>query len=270
MEGMKTGTQNTRFAIDSFGLKLVAIIAMSCNHVSNVFGSLISPDVNFILYSLGGMTFPVMAYMLVEGYTHTSNLRNYALRLLGFALISQIPFSLLWGSTPNVLFTLLAGLGVLWITDTLKSRFAAVGILVIGIIASSSFDWGGLGILVIYCFKQWRHDRRGIAKTTGILVLVILVSVLMGYAEEFVNQLPTGQLTAAFASQDVGFSLTEDALPVSMLNEMGYGIIGCGCAGALLCRYSGKRGKPLKWLFYAYYPSHLLAIWLVANGLGLV
>ena len=27
--------------------------------------------------------------------------------------------------------------------------------------------------------------------------------------------------------------------------------------------YNGKRGRGLKWLFYAFYPGHLLLIWLI-------
>lgn len=65
------------------------------------------------LYSLGGLTFPIMAYLLCEGYRHTSSVRRYAERLAVFAVVSQIPYSLLFGATGNVLITLLIGLGML-------------------------------------------------------------------------------------------------------------------------------------------------------------
>ena len=42
--------------------------------------------------------------------------------------------------------------------------------------------------------------------------------------------------------------------------------LGNEAAGLLLCSYNGKRGRPLKWFFYVYYPAHI-AILGVAHGL---
>lgn len=260
---MNKGEANGIFEIDSFALKIIAIAAMTCNHVANVFGSSLPSAVDFTLYSLGGMTFPVMAFMLVEGYAHTSNLRNYALRLLAFAIVSQVPYSLLWGATPNVMFTLLAGLGVLWLADNIKSRLASIVALLAIIVFTASFDWGSIGIVVIYCFKQWRGDAQGALKATGLLVLVLVLSNLTAspvFSEWFAWFAQSGSNSVSFANSN-WFNL--DALC-----EMGYAVLGCGCAGLLLSRYSGKRGRPLKWLFYAYYPAHLFAIWIIAQALG--
>jgi len=32
--------------------------------------------------------------------------------------------------------------------------------------------------------------------------------------------------------------------------------------------YNGKRGKGLKWLFYIFYPAHLLLIYLLRDCVG--
>ncbi len=32
--------------------------------------------------------------------------------------------------------------------------------------------------------------------------------------------------------------------------------------------YNGKRGPSLKWFFYAYYPTHLMALWVIAQALS--
>lgn len=259
---MNTGKANGIFEIDSFALKIIAIAAMTCNHVANVFGSSLPDAMDFALYSLGGMTFPVMAFMLVEGYTHTSNLRNYALRLLAFAIVSQVPYSLLWGATPNVMFTLLAGLGILWLSDSVKSRPAFIAIFLTIIVLTASFDWGGVGIVVIYCFRQWRDDERGTLKTAGLLVAILVLSNLTASAA-------ISEWLAEFAQlgpNSSGFTNTS-WFDFGILREMGYAVLGCGCAGLLLNRYNGKRGRPLKWFFYAYYPAHLLVIWIIAQTL---
>ena len=45
-----------------------------------------------------------------------------------------------------------------------------------------------------------------------------------------------------------------------------YPLLGCTATIPLLLAYNGSRGRPMKWLFYAYYPAHILVLGL-AKGL---
>ena len=147
--------------INGFALKLTAIIAMTCNHVANVFATQLPGPLLLALYSLGGLTFPIMAFLLVEGFCHTSNLRKYALRLFLFALVSQIPYSLLWGAVPNVLFTLLAGLAVLWVRKKLGDGIPSIAALLAAIALTISFDWRHWRTLdlLVPGFSRAKHIR---------------------------------------------------------------------------------------------------------------
>ena len=49
--------------VTAFVLKVAAIVGMTCNHVANVFGSELPGGAMVALYSLGGLTFPIMAYL---------------------------------------------------------------------------------------------------------------------------------------------------------------------------------------------------------------
>ena len=108
---------NTPFIKIPFGglnantLRIIALVLMLSDHIwatAMSFG-------NWMTY-IGRMAFPIFAFQIAEGYLHTSNFKKYALRLLGFAVVTEIPFNLFYSSRvfnpyhQNVLFTLLLGL----------------------------------------------------------------------------------------------------------------------------------------------------------------
>ncbi|MFN2363319.1 MAG: TraX family protein, partial [Halarsenatibacteraceae bacterium] len=78
--------------MSSFQIKMVAITTMLIDHI----GSIIFPEY-IILRVIGRLAFPLFAFLITEGYRHTSNINRYLVRLSIFALISQYPFWLAFG-----------------------------------------------------------------------------------------------------------------------------------------------------------------------------
>ena len=107
--------------MSAFVLKIIAMVTMTCDHLSYlIFGKF------SFLNLIGRIAFPIFAYQITEGYTHTSNLKRYFLRLFVFALISQAPFMLFTSLVTNdfrlnIFFTLLLGLVAITIFDRLSS-----------------------------------------------------------------------------------------------------------------------------------------------------
>ena len=107
-----------RFEITSMALHIMAMVFMLCDHL---WGTVVPG--NEWLTCIGRIAFPIFAFMLVEGYFHTRNLKKYALRLLCFAVISEIPFNLMYISSPlyllhqNVIWTLLIGLWMIHLNE---------------------------------------------------------------------------------------------------------------------------------------------------------
>lgn len=265
--------------ISGFTLKILAIIGMTCNHIAHAFMPIMPHWVTFILYSLGGITYPIMAFILVEGYIHTSNLKKYATRLAIFAVISQVPFSLLNGWTANVLFTLLMGLGVLWAYDNIKSRSVFVLILVGVEVISYFCDWAIAGPLIVFGFYALRNrGTAGISLTMAIPYICIGAPALVYFIAElgaaFTN---TPEIIATVEAEQiarayVNLGITGEPLLLSIrgfaqMCAIGYALIGFSLAWFFILFYKGTRGRSMKWFFYAYYPLHLLVIWILKQVL---
>lgn len=249
---------------------------MTCNHVANVFAGALPDWLTVVLYTFGGVTFPVMCFLLVVGYQHTSDIRKYALRLAGFAVVAQVPYSLLWGAVPNVLWTLLVALGILWAYDNLKRQWQFWVLLVVAYFATAQFDWGGVGVVMAWLFYLLRDRREGVL----LVMLIPMAATLMPVVSSFASLESAGHdslqaLVALFdfdaatvapsiACAAGGNEILQAGLYVSLFGIVGYSVVGFGYAAALIYFYNGQRGRPLKWFFYCYYPAHLAVIWLAS------
>lgn len=221
--------------MNSFVLKIIACVCMFCDHFSDaVFGN--TTFLNFI----GRLAFPIFCFQIVQGYIHTHDLKKYILRLSLFALISQIPFMLFYhvvfnSFSINVIFTLLFGLFVILIYDKYNKFVGVCSLLFLGALAQlCCFDYGFFGVFIIFMFYLLRNK-----KTT--MALVFISSVFIKYL----------------------IPLIRNGIPLSYLflgNKYSL-IMYCTCFSLIpILLYNGKKGKDAKYLFYIFYPVHLLIL----------
>ena len=108
-------------------LKMIAIITMLIDHIGAVILSMYPPaqkvlftllgreySVYLIFRDIGRVAFPIFCFLLLEGFRHTRSRFRYGRNLLLFALISEIPWNLMFTNTlhyerQNVFFTLFLG-----------------------------------------------------------------------------------------------------------------------------------------------------------------
>ena len=101
-------------AITSFGLHILAMVCMLCDHL----WATVIPWKADWMTCIGRLAFPIFAFMTVEGFFHTRNLKRYAARMLLFALLSELPFNLMMSGSlispfhQNVLWSFLLCLGL--------------------------------------------------------------------------------------------------------------------------------------------------------------
>ena len=97
-------------------LKIIAIIAMTADHASTVFLNEGSTLYNICQF-FGNFTIVIMCFFITQGLRHTRSVLKYGERLLLWAVISEIPFYLLFGLQLNVLFTLFVSLTIIYFLD---------------------------------------------------------------------------------------------------------------------------------------------------------
>lgn len=150
-------------------LHVLAMVFMLCDHIWAVF--LVGHD---WMTCLGRLAFPIFAFMIVEGYHHTSNLRRYLRRLLIAAVISEIPFNLMSGGVPfyplhqNVLWTFLLALLLICMIERVKRKekiwltvLAWVAAVILGFLLGflTMVDYYGGGVLMVLSFHLFRGRR---------------------------------------------------------------------------------------------------------------
>lgn len=113
--------------INSFTLHILAMLFMLCDHL----WATLFPAQEW-LTCIGRLAFPIFAFMIAEGCYYTSNVKKYMQRLFLFAVISEIPFNLIMGSSAiypfhqNVLWTFLLGLLSIQIIEKAKKETEAM------------------------------------------------------------------------------------------------------------------------------------------------
>ncbi|MDL2215809.1 conjugal transfer protein TraX [Ruminococcaceae bacterium OttesenSCG-928-N02] len=226
----QTPTGIKQKGVSSFILKLIAIFGMTTDHIGVVFRAYLPPPVTAALYAFGGLTFPIMAYLLTVGYRHTRDIKKYALRLLGFACISFIPFSVAFGRWYfNVMFTLLLGLIAIYAYDHMQNRFLFRVLFALLIFLNMYCDWAPIGVIMVFLFHRIEHPRAR-----------ILVPMLFPW------------LLCAATIPSIAPGMLIYSLP-----DLLFIFVGCTLAVPLLLRYNGERGRDMKFFFYWYYPLHL-------------
>ena len=116
-------SQSGTFDISAAMLHIIAMTFMLMDHL----WATLLPAQDW-LTCVGRLAFPIFAFMAVEGYFHTHSFKKYILRLLLFAVLSEIPFDLMYGGTwfypfhQNVIWTLLIGLSGIHLMEKVRKK----------------------------------------------------------------------------------------------------------------------------------------------------
>ena len=217
--------------MSAFILKLIAVAAMVCDHVGAVF----FPS-QMWLRAIGRLTMPIMAYFAAVGYRKTKNIIKYLLRLGIFSVISEPCYYLLFNEHSNVIITIFLGVASLYAGDLLIKKFSKKWVVIFPYILACiisvaiNSDWSYAGVLFIIAFFYANGSRLKTVLYPLPVYALFMIQFLTRGTEYFILNLV--QLTGIAAL-------------------------------FMLCLYSGRKGPNMKYLFYFFYPVHLLIIYFI-------
>lgn len=274
-----------------FALKILAMVSMVCDHLGwwlymmGFTGGLAYT----LMRAFGRMAFPIFAFLIVNGYGHTKDKKSYISRLTLFALISQIPYTLVftaenYSAAAGALSIQLPGAGyillclvpgLLWFCFVRKELSA--------LLVSAALFAGLMTVRLgdVYLLGP----QLNVFYTLGISLAVMCVADMFIKHRDFT----AGHFAAAAAAL---------AALLLVWNKCDYGINGivlmlalwffrenrtqqlfmlvlwcalhylagaspilffsfAALAALPIAKYRGELGKPLKTVFYLVYPLHL-------------
>ena len=221
-------------------LKLIAIIAMTIDHLTWLF----FPGFQrvwyvYLLHIIGRLTAPIMWFFIAEGSYYTKNPKKYITRLFVFAIISHFAYSFAFGLNPipfksgifnqtSVIWSLAIAAALIFIVNKYKlSYWKNFALILLANLLSFPSDWSSIATMTPFYLYNHRGDFKKQARDyiffglLYVLVYIIFIDKVYGVLQLFI-----------FLS-----------IP-------------------LLSLYNGKAGnnRNMKWLFYIYYPAHLVII----------
>lgn len=223
--------------MSSFFLKIFALIFMIIDHT----GFILFPG-QTIFRAIGRLAFPLFAYQMAVGFSHTRNKEKHILKLLLFAILCQIPNLIMINIYENaimfnIIFTFVLALLIIYSIEKFKfiestgttkkinfknllfSLVLTTVLILIGIYLKVDYGWYGILLTVAFYFTLHK-------KILSIIAFFILLNLNHIINHNFMSLLAY----------------------ISMFD----------CIFILL--FNGKRGYKFSWVFYALYIFHFIPL----------
>lgn len=225
--------------LNSATLKIFAIFAMTLDHIGYIYNI---PEFRVI----GRLSFPILFFLLLEGYKYTRNVKRYIKRLIIFGVVSALPFYLVFGTPFNVMFTF--ALTIIFLEqlkkidekkcDNKRKYFLILCTVIIFSIIALPFDWGFPAIITAFIASK----NKSLTFRAYIIPISLFIACIV---PDFL--LDTVILKNYFSFKS--FFMFNAPILFDIF---------------ILKLYNGKKGFSMKYFFYVYYPLHLLILYFIS------
>ncbi len=213
--------------ISANGLKIIAMIAMTIDHMG-----LILFENNEIMRIIGRLAFPIYAFFIAEGCRYTKDKSKYFLRVLLIGLVCQVVAWIYQKNAPlNILLTFSVSIALTYLLNEAKKsarcKFYFAAAVIVFYIVSEFL----LSININFDYGFWG----------------VMLPVIISFSDKKEERLVLALLGLCFVA-------------LSIKGIQWYSLISM----CLLMMYNGQKGVlNIKYFFYAFYPAHLLIIYLI-------
>ena len=214
-------------ALNRASLKWIAIITMVVDHMGIFLArNGMSLQGYYIMRGIGRLSFPIFAFLLVEGFVHTKDYKKYIARILAFAIISEPIYDLFIH----------------------KSLFYG------GFCVMFNF---AISLVGLYFWKKAEHGNLREKILPGVLI-VLLAGIAWVLDVEYSWKCVL--ITILFYTLRYNVGVRNVMVACVLLADSS--LVGmCGVLALVpITFYNGKPGKFPKWLGYVFYPLHFVIL----------
>lgn len=254
-------------------LKVVAMCTMLLDHLGAIgfFG-----EASMAMRYVGRVSFPIYAYLMASGFCFSQNKLKHISFLGIFALISEIPFDLIYGGMyvpeyQNVIWTFFFASIAMYGIDRAENVFSGFFALFLGAgcyfaVYVLNADYSVYGFSLVLCMYVFENAlclgkcRDDICKKRGTpslwfreqeyvqvcLILLVNLTTILYFVNSSMTSLPVTLFGITFSAQLFGMFAM---IPISFYIFTGQKKV-----------LTGNPGKIFKWFHYWFYPGHLLLL----------
>lgn len=204
-------------------LKIIGIITMTIDHS----GAILFSD-STIFRIIGRIAFPIFAFLISQSCKFTTNKKRFVLVLLISSIVCDPIYNLAFYNSlvfrfNNIFYTLLLGSLSIFVIDKDIKIDLKMGLLLIIFILSFIVDYGIIGVLSIFLYNKFSNTKKQ-------LLLISIFNCFLYIIFPF-----------SYLKIPVLFSIP------------------------ILLSYNYKKGynNKYKYLFYIYYPVHLILLYVL-------
>lgn len=190
----------------SFDIRIIAIITMIIDHIGYFFYYALENNEYDILRSIGRISMPLFAFLIYQGYKHTKDLKQYIIRVLKFAIITQVlviivgtiinlidnTYDINFYREPNILFSFSISLLYLVILDNIiktnNVKKIFINILLILILFSLyiilDIEYGFIipfFITILFLYDKIKY-KKALIFSSCVLFLILFGESIMKYS----------------------------------------------------------------------------------------
>lgn len=281
------GKLSKALIINSFVIKLIAIITMTIDHIGIAISFYSSEPWIDIFRIIGRLSLPLFCLCIAEGVRHTKHFGKYILRLGIVGTVVAVFYLVLYftnqqsaqslGMYGNIFVDLILGALAVYLLSRKEWYFKIGALLPVGLAIASffstSYEMGTNGIVwwFPFCIRTQYGFYGTILIIAFYLAYVLADTITTSYADKMgVDRdvvLPAGStqfvanITSAIFLSALSFIfwIVSTKVPCQYIPVQPYAIL----AGLIILLYNGRKGYSAKWFTwfeYLYYPIHIAII----------